>query len=382
MTTKLFTLAVLSFLTAVAAFAQNPEPRFVHEPDLRKILPKFLTGQGFLDPRFAEATAKPSFFYSDFYGIQALQDTTRESIKKDFVPAHAEVAAEDENTLTLKFKNGWTGKFYPHASLKIMGIEVKRDHLEVSGDNWKDLLKNLEDFRTLLKANDLEKKYLIPNPYVKDEQTVAGLLASGKPPYVVPATTLEAFDKEKNAVLIYPEGVHGNVEGYEKFKANVLDRQKFDWIALEMLSPDQQKDLDIYIKAAEGSPEYKRARQVLLDYFKDAWNGRRGAKVPPEDLYYFKIVEQMRARKTRVIGIEKASAEYLFFRYGENKFGGAVRSLWWAQLLPKKGKGLVFGGSGHFTDTSPINFQDLLAVVNPKMKMFVLEPIKLRQPVK
>ena len=143
---------------------------------------------------------------------------------------------------------------------------------------------------------------------------------------------------------------------------------------MEMLPSSMQKDLDVYVKSTDNSPEYLRTRKVLLDYFKDSWNGRAGPKTNAEENYYFKIVEQMRSNKTRLIAMEKAieaeGAEYIFFRYGENKFGAAVRSYWWATLLPKTGKGLVFGGSGHFTSLSPINFQDLEKLVNPKMKMF------------
>lgn len=379
MQNKLFTAIVLIFLSSISVFAQTTKPRFVHEPDLRKMLPKFLNSQGFLDPKFAEAVAKPSPYYSDFYGIQALANTTKENIKRDFVPKFAEVVTEDENTITLKFKNGGTGTFYPNSSLKVLGIETKFDHVEVSSDTWQDLLKNLENFRATLKANKLEKKYLIPNPHYKDELIVAKQLATNKQPLVVPITRLEDFNKEKNAILLYPEGVHGNTQGYEKLKADVLNKQKFDWMALEMLVPTMQKDLDVFINSAENSPEHLRTRKVLLDYFKDAWNGRKGPKTSAEENYYFKIVEQMRQQKTRVLGVEKSSAEYIFFRYGENKFGAAVRSLWWAQLLPKTGKGLIFGGSGHFTISNAINFQDFQAMLNPKMKMFSLEEIKVRR---
>ena len=50
----------------------------------------------------------PSSYYTDFFGIQALADTTREKIKRDFVPRHAEVAGEDEHTLTFLDLNPWT----------------------------------------------------------------------------------------------------------------------------------------------------------------------------------------------------------------------------------------------------------------------------------
>jgi hypothetical protein len=275
--------------------------------------------------------------------------------------------------------SGFTGKFYPNATMKVMGFSVDIDHVEISGDTWPDLLKNLESFRNLIRLNKLTNRYLIPNPHYKDELFVAKQLASKNEPLVVPTISLEDFAKEKNAILIYPEGVHGNLAGYNKLKTDVLDKQRFDWIGLEMLTPLQQKDADVFVNAADNSSEYMRARKALLEYFKDSWNGRSGPKVPAEELYYFKMVEQMRLLKTRVIGIETSTAEYIFFRYGENKFGGAVRSLWWVKSLPTKGKGLVFGGSGHFVDSSPINFQDLQRAINPKRKMFVLEPLKIRK---
>jgi hypothetical protein len=114
-----FTIVFLVVLS-ISAFAQTTKPRFVHEPDLAKTLAKFLTQEGFLDPKFADATAKPSRYYSDFYGLQALADTTKDGIKRDFVPKLAEVVSEDENIITLKFKYGYTGKFYTNSSLKVL----------------------------------------------------------------------------------------------------------------------------------------------------------------------------------------------------------------------------------------------------------------------
>lgn len=377
MKTKIFTIAILIFLSSISAFAQTAKPRFVHEVDLGKIIPKFLNSQGFLDPKFGEAVAKPSKYYTDFYGVQALADTTKDGIKRDFVPKLAEVAAEDENSITLKFKEGFLGKFYPNSTFKFRTFEIKFDHVEISGDTWQDQRKNLESLIKLLETNKLAKKYLRTNPYLKDEEIVAQQMAK-KNNLMPKVGTLAEIDAEKNALLIYPEGVHGVVAGYEKFKADVLDKQHFDWIAMEMLTPSQQKDLDAFINSAENSPEYQRSRGVLLDYFKDAWNGRAGPKTTAEENYYFKIVDQMRKQKTRVIAVEKSVIEYLFFRYGETKFGAAVRSLWWARTLPKTGKGLIFGGSAHFNDKDAINFQDFQAILNPKMKMFVLEALKVR----
>ncbi|MGH9839130.1 MAG: hypothetical protein ACREEM_10130 [Blastocatellia bacterium] len=119
---------------------------------------------------------------TDFYGIQALAETTRETLKRDFTPKYAEVVTEDENTLEMKFKSGYTGKFYIHATLKVAGQSLPHDHVEISGATWPELLKNLADFRGILQSNKWEKRYLIPNPFYRDELAVARQMAKNAAP--------------------------------------------------------------------------------------------------------------------------------------------------------------------------------------------------------
>ena len=374
-TSLILVLLTISLVSGQKSKATDSKARFVHEPDMKKLLPRFLNAQGFLDPKFAEAVAKPSAYYTDFYGIQALADTTKEEIKKDFVPKYAEIVKEDENTLELKFKSSWTGTFYPHSLFKAFGQEVPFDHVEVSGATWQELQKNLEDFRGILLGNKWEKRYLIPNPFYKDELIVAKNYSGNVPPAKVAVSpVLTEMQGEENAVLIYGEGVHGNIEGYNKFHGDVLQKYRFDWIGMEMLAPAQQKDLDAFVKSADNSAEYKRARRALIDYFVNSWNGRSGPKTTGEENYYFKIVDLMRSKKTRVIGMEGSTMPFIFFRYGENQFGAAVRSYLWAKTVPKKGKGLVYGGGAHFNSIRPINFQDFLKMLNPDVKLFMTDP--------
>ncbi|MGH9901043.1 MAG: hypothetical protein ACRD68_04295 [Pyrinomonadaceae bacterium] len=366
-------------LKASAKRGTTAAPRYVHEPDLKKLLPRVLSPQGFLDPKFSEAVAKPSPFYTDFFGVQALADTTREKLKRDFVPKHAEVAGEDEHTLTLKFKSGWTGTFYPHSTIKVMGTEVPFDHVYVSGEKWQEMIKNLDEFRGLLKSNKLEKAYLIPNPYYKSELVVyEKMRGAGAPAKLNVDPNLSEMSQSANAVLIYPEGVHGNVKGYDKFNSTVLTAHRFDWLGMEMIPTSMQKDLDAFVRSGEGTPESARARKVVVDYFANSWNGRAGPKTTGEENYYFKIVDLMRAKKTRVVGLENVNLPYIFFRYGETPFGGAVRSYIWAQAAPTSGRGLVYGGSAHFNERQPINFQDFLLMRNPGVKFFTVEEVKPR----
>lgn len=87
------------------------------------------------------------------------------------------------------------------------------------------------------------------------------------------------------------------------------------------------------------------------------------------------MVEAARAQGMRVIGIERATLPFLLFRYGETKFGGAVRSLEWAKTLPRTGRGIVFGGSAHFSADDAGNVQDFVAVAQPKRPLFSLKPL-------
>lgn len=350
-------------------------PRYVDEVDLKKLLPRVITPQGFLDQNFARAVAKPSAYYTDFYGAQALADTTKERIKRDFVPKYADLVGEDEHTLTLKFKGGWTGTFFPHSTLRVMGAEVPYDHVYISGTTWQEMLKNLDEFRELLRARKLEKAYLIPNPHYNDEMVVYKDLTENSPPAkLIVDPQLTELEQSANAVVLYPEGVHGDVKGYEKFNEMVLTQHRFEWLGMEMLPTSMQKDLDAFIQSGDGTPEYARARKVMVDYFTNSWN-RTVPKTTGEENYYFRIVDLMRTKKTRVIGLENTDLPYIFFRYGETLFGAGVRSYIWAQSVPTTGRGLVYGGSGHFTNAQPINFQDFLQMRNPGVKLFAVAPI-------
>ncbi|MGI8745628.1 MAG: erythromycin esterase family protein [Bryobacteraceae bacterium] len=355
-------------------------PRYVDTPDLKTILPHFLNSKGYLDPEFAAATSKPSPFYTDFYGVQALADSTAAKIKADFVPKFAELVSENEHTVKLKFKSGWTGTFYPHSTLSVMGTDIPMDHMYVSGDKWQEILKNVDEFRDLLKANGLEKAYLIPNPHYTDEAAVFSKWNSQAPgANIVLDPSLAALDQSKNAVFLAPEGVHGNLEGYNALNT-VLAAHKLDWFGMEMLTTDMQPDLDQFVQSAAGAPEYATARKKLIDYFTASWNGRSGPKTTGEENYYFKLVDQMRNKKTRVIGLEGVSLTYILFRYGENAFGAAVRSYRWAQVVPATGKGVIFGGSGHFTEPRSVNVQDFIKDRNPGVQLISVAPIGPRKP--
>lgn len=379
-----FTLALLasgcagsaSMPTQTASDAA-PAPRFDHSPDLGPLLKRFLSPQGFLDPAFPETVARPSKYLTDFYGLQAIQDVTRDRILSDFVPRFAQKVSEDANSLTLRFNEGFEARFYPRSNLLAAGQTLNISHVEISGADWRAVGDNLNSFRTLVERAKLADRYFIPNQFYKDELTTFKQMTSGRRASLVVDPEGAAFAATSDGVLLIPEAVHGRPEDVE-IATKTVQSLPADWIALEMIGTEHQPTLDAYNSAKAGTPAYDAARAKLVAYFADAWNGRAGPKTSGEDNPYFKLVEAAHARGTAVVAIEGATVEYLLLRYGETSFGGAVRSLGWAERLPRQGRGIVFGGGAHFNEEKPINVQDFLIAQTPGRAVFTLKPIKAK----
>lgn len=347
--------------------------RYIDVPDLVSIIKRVSTAEGIVDPEFNKLVDKPSRYYTDFYGIQALKTVTKGRILHDFVPKYAWLQGQDEHSITLKFKAGWTGKFYVDSALEIQTVIVPYNHMYVSGDTFREFLKNLDEFRDIVAEEKLESAYFVPNEHYRDELVVYRQMHKNPPPARVTFDPdLTTFSKQQNAVLIYPEAVHGNLPDYEKFIRFLNVHHNFDWIGMEMLTSDLQPALDAYSAAPENSPKFADARRKIVAYFSSAWNGRFGKPTTGEDNEYFKIVELLHRDRAHIYGMESTSLAWIIFRYGETPFGGAVRSYLWSKRVPVTGRGIVHGGSAHFDDPRPVNFQDFFAQRNRKLQFYAV----------
>lgn len=384
-----FKRAALSALILAAGWSvgetENPPPpapgapgdRYVHQPDVASIVKRFLSPEGFMDPEFPPTIAAASPFYTDFFGLQAIADVSRDKILADFVPQHAAQVASDEHSVTLRFNKGYVATFYPQSSLRVMGVTVPFSHVAFSGDDWRTARGNVGDFLSIVKAAQRSDVYLIANPCYADEQVTAEQFKTGTAAPIVVDPRIEAFDSAASAVLLMPEAVHGHRENADALMALLRDH-KVDWLGLEMLNADQQRDLDAFSEAKEGTPQYRAARAKLVDYFAGAWNGRAGPKTTGEENYYFQLVEAAHKNGVRLIGLEAASMPYILFRYGETPFGASVRNYQWASHSPAKGRGVIFGGGSHFNLPGTANVQDFLAVRDRGRTFVSLKDLKAK----
>lgn len=344
----------------VAPAAAGAPGRYVDTPDLMSIVKPVLTPQGMMDPEFQVAIAKPSPYLTDFFGIQAIKDVTKEQIKRDFVPKYAAFLKEDEQSIELKFKDGPAARFVVNSSLDIKGARSPISHVYLGGETWKQSIANCTAFLQLLKTLKLENHYLIRNPEYEDELAVDKKLKAGVPRVLITYDPdLQKASQDKNALVIFPDVVHGNEQGFSDF-LEFMKNHTFDWVGLEAAPTSSQKDLDTYITAKENSPEFASASKAVAQSLA-GWDARFSNTT---ESHFMKLMQLMRSKKTRVVALEGArsgsSLDFIIWRYGETPFGGAVRSFLWAQHALVIGRGLVFGGSAHFTSDRPMNFQDFM----------------------
>ena len=368
-------LAMLLFVMNRQTIAA--ENRTVHEPDLAALTQRVLTGTYTVDPLFVDFISHPSAVYTDLYGIHALQDFTRQQILNDFVPRYATLLRDGNNTFDLQFNKGWNATFYPHAILDIKAVNASRDHVYIGGNNASELIANLRDFRRMLNESNIQSKYLIPNPFYEVEKVTNELYYSGKP--TVPVTfdpDMEEFRSATNAVLIYPDGVHGNLPYFTTFMDR-LRQTDVQWLGLEMLTSSMQPTLDHFCTAPINSSDYVNARLNLTTYFLSAWTPYFQLNITSGDQSpYFQAVDLIRQKKGRVYGLDIDSAEFLIFRYGESNFGASVRSRNWALSVPTTGRGVIFGGSAHFMMNRSSNVQDFLHERDSNLQLFSIRALR------
>jgi len=363
--------------TVATADSEVPAPetepvrveRYEHQIDLLPVIKRFMTPEGYMDPEFPPTVAEPSRFLTDFYGVQAIGDVTRDEIVDDFVPAHAAIVEESEHSVLLEFEDGFEARFFPVSSLSVMGLIADISHVKLSGETWQEARANVARLLEVIAEIGRTDAYLLDNPWYEreietDEQMTGGVHAPVK---VDP--DLDEFLSTPDAILLASEAVHGKSADAERVM-EILETGKIDWIGLEMLNLYQKQDIEAFNEAEAGTPEYAAAREKLVEYFADAWNGRAGPRTTGEENYYFKLCEIAHANGARVIPLEGADAEFLFFRYGETMFGGAVRSYVWAEQTPASGRGILFGGGMHFKLGEPINAQDFIHAGMPERPLF------------
>jgi hypothetical protein len=334
--------------------------RYNDKVDMMSVLKRVLTPQGLVDKEYARAVAKPNPYLGHFYGVQAIRDVSKDVIKKSFVPAYAKTLKEDDNALELRFsERGFTARFVANSTLDLGMAKSPRSHVYISGDTWKEMLSNVDAFLDAVRALNQQDTFFIPNPKFEEEKAVAKRLATGGPRVEIQVDPrLAAWRKSKQDIVIYPDAVHGDEAGFQNFLA-FLKAAEADWIALEALTQELQKDADSYVQAPVDSDEFARARKKLSETFAAGWDKRFKDQSEP---HFMKVLDHARRRKTRVIGLEKEAGllDQIIWNNGEGFFGGACRSYGWAKALPANGKGVVFGGSAHFTSDAPVNFQDFV----------------------
>jgi|GEM_PF-2804307 len=349
--------------------------RYVNTPNIGVLIRRYLSPEGYMDQAFPPTVAYAKEYLYDFYGAQAIADVSREQIISDFTPKYADVTASDEHSVTLTFKDGTTAQFFPNSTLNAMNFQVERSHFVVEAERWTDSRANIKKILGIIDEMGKTSEYLIKNPFYAEEKIVEDHFKKSEHAKVTVTEDFDLVNKSENSLYIVQESVHGIRKDADKL-LEAIRKGDFAFLGMEMLNTTEQPILDRYNSAEIGTPEFNQARQDLIDYFAEAWNGRGGQpKTSGEENYYFEVCEAAKKAGIDIYGIEQATVEYIFFGYGETLFGGAMRSYQWSENVPKTGRGLMFGGGAHFKTEQPISVQDFMATFNPEREIFSISDL-------
>lgn len=359
MTTRFILFFVLISFGVGRSIAQHyPTEQIDISPLISRVINR--NGLG-LDSLYNEYISKSSPYYGDFYGLQVIQNVGREDIRKDF-----KVVSETDSSITIMAGED-TFTIFDRKYPIIAGITVSCPYIIYEGKDYREFTKNKEAFCGWLETNKLSDKYLIRNEYYNEELCVEDNWHTNTIE-VMKDTVLE---KTRNCIHIYMDRVHGDSIAFENF-LSFIQKYDFDWIGLEMMDRKMQATIDEFIFSDENSSEYESSKDRLYEYYSSGWIKHfKHEYTSFEDNPFCQLMTLLRQKGIKVYAMEESNEMFLLFRNGETQFGGAVRSALWANHLPTNGRGLVFGGSAHFTSKKGINFQDFYNKRAPEQKLVI-----------
>jgi len=306
---------------------------------------------------------------TDFFGVQILKPLTPDEVLLDLVPLYADLVGETPYALTLRFGAEMEVVFRFNTVLYLGGNALGVPYARVELRDPAAYPRQPEAFRQLLVDAGLGDRYLVPNPYLAAEQLAWDRMLE---PELLDAVGVRsdtsAFREMDRAVFLVGE-THGGTEAFELAETMVLSPVS-DWLALEMLPEDLQPLLDRYLASVDGSEGWEDARAALLRFYSRNWN-TRGHEITedPADNPYFRLIDLARSSGKHVIAMD-ASELYVTFRFGEFPLGAATRDYVWASTLPDWGRGVVYGGSSHFSPDRRPNLLTFLRERFPAIEIF------------
>jgi len=315
----------------------------------------------------------PSPTLTDFFGVQILKSLAPQEIRSDLVPLYADVLEESPYSLTLRFASGLDAVFRFNTLLFLDANELGVPYARVELDDLSAYPRQAEAFRQVLTEAGLASRYLEPNPYFSQEQEAWVRLLEPDLIEPVPVRTDTAeFGAISHGIFLVGE-THGGTDAYRQVETLVLSPVT-DWLALEMFPEDLQTLLDRYLDSVDGSEGWEDAHGALLRFYSRNWN-TRGQEVTedPEENPYFRLIELARSSGKPVIAMD-TSELYVIFRFGEFPLGAATRDYVWASTIPEWGRGVVYGGSSHFSPDRRPNMLTFLRERFPDLQIFAPPP--------
>jgi hypothetical protein len=338
---------------------------FVEEVDMNLVRTRVMAAGA----RFTELFNEPMPFLTDFIGYQIVQKVDRTSFKKDFQSLGAVIIKESPASVIFRLGGGAQFEYKDSTTLRIAGGTAEVPYIKYSTENAETInfIEAMKELRGIIRSVNLLKRYTVSNPFYELE-VKAKALQNQELPTIEQRQDVERFSLEKNAVIVVQD-IHEERVHYD-YVLKKIHSGSVDWVGIEMLSVDLQSKLDDFLKKPEDSAEFLIAKTELLRYYKNAWHSRFDTPSPdPEQNPYFQLLKMARSKKIQIYAMD-APQSYIAFRYGEFDLAMVTRNMIWANSLPGQGRGILFGGAGHFTKFKGATTLYFLKQRNPDVVFF------------
>ena len=321
-----------------------------------------------------EQAQSPNQYYTDLFGVQLLNDRLKPTeVARALVPKYARtVSAKGDQVLRLQFNDGSKADFYfdatftldqlatvPHITFAVLQNADSAENERPFVNKFWDVLKQANLLDKFLKKNQFFKEEQIANEALQNKDTASNVSELGG---------FDSFVKEKNAIYLVPDALHGDVKRYQVV-VDFFKAPEVNWIAIEMLNINRQQALQTFLKAKANTEAFRVAESQLLDYYRMSWRNRFGYEERPEENHYFRLLKMAREMGKEAYAMD-AGDEYILFRYGEFPLGLASRNVVWSEQIPKEGRGLAYGGSSHMIRGQKGTVQYFIKKFNPNMRIY------------
>jgi hypothetical protein len=144
-------------------------------------------------------------------------------------------------------------------------------------------------------------------------------------------------------------------------------------LAFVMLSQNLQPAVDDFLTAKKNSSAWSEAKRKIQNHLQPFWAGYFKKLSDPDGNPYYQLLLLCRKRGIKVVALDAPITYTTTADPKHSPLSIGTRNRLWAENIPAKGRGIVYGGQFHFTGYAKVRVQDFLWEKNAKRKIQLVQ---------